>query len=115
MSDENNRPILGQEAVVGRDGLGRVTEIGPTDRCGSGQPEWIGVTPYVGRTWQMNFAPHNVRLIPIERIDYEKHLAEIKSLREALSNIIEDLDTYNSVWAHQDVVTHAREVLNRKD
>lgn len=58
-------PILGQEAIVGRDGLGRVTEIGPADRCGSDQPEWIGVTPYAGRSWQMNFAPHNVRLVQI--------------------------------------------------
>jgi hypothetical protein len=67
-------PILGQEAVVGRDGLGRVTEIGPADRCGSGHPEWIGVTPYAGRKWQMNFAPHNVQLIPIYGLTMEKEI-----------------------------------------
>jgi hypothetical protein len=81
MSEQIKYPILGQEAVVGRDGLGRVTEIGPADRCGSGNPEWIGVTPYAGRTWQINFAPHNVRLIPIEDTQCGELRAENDRLR----------------------------------
>lgn len=52
--------ILGQMVIVGKYGYGRVTEIGPPDRCGRDEPEWVGVTPLVGSTWQMNFAPHNV-------------------------------------------------------
>ena len=55
-----HRFILGEEVVVGRHGLGRITEIGPRYRCGKDAPEWVGVTPYVAGH-QMNFAPHNVK------------------------------------------------------
>jgi hypothetical protein len=91
MSEQIKYPILGQEAVVGRDGLGRVTEIGPADRCGSGNPEWIGVTPYAGRTWQMNFAPHNVRLIPIEDTQCGELRAEVERLRAVNEMLVADL------------------------
>lgn len=49
--------ILGQEAIAGRYGLGRVTNL-------DNPSKEIGVTPYViGH--QMLFAPHNIELVPI--------------------------------------------------
>lgn len=58
--------VLGQEAIVGKYGLGRVTEIGPTDRTRiTNNPEWIGVTPYVAG-YQMNFNSSNVELINVK-------------------------------------------------
>ena len=53
-------PILGQEAVAGKYGLGRVTNLDLG-------PGVIGVTPYVAG-YEMHFAAKNVRLV---RIDLE--------------------------------------------
>lgn len=56
-----SRYTLGQKVIVGKYGYGLVTEVGPLRSCGGRvEPEYIGVTPLVGSTWQMNFAPHNV-------------------------------------------------------
>jgi len=55
------RPILGQECVTDRYGLGRVTELPDGTWVGRGQ---LGVTPYVAG-YQMRFEAGNVRLIPI--------------------------------------------------
>lgn len=57
--------ILGQEAIHSKYGVGRITEIGPVNRTRiTNDPEWIGFTPYVAK-YQMNFAPHNLSVIPI--------------------------------------------------
>lgn len=45
--------VLGEEVLVGKHGVGRVTELDPQGR-------WIGVTPYVAG-YQMNFEPRNVK------------------------------------------------------
>lgn len=51
---------LGEEVIVGKYGIGNVTEIGPADRTGiTSEPEWYGVTPRVAG-YQMQFDPKNV-------------------------------------------------------
>jgi hypothetical protein len=57
----NLQPILGQEAIVPKYGLGRVTSLNFT------MPNiYVGVTPYVAGH-ELKFAPENVTLVPIWR------------------------------------------------
>lgn len=53
-------PILGQEAIVPKYGLGRVIAFDDQHE----PPRYIEVAPYI-REYSMRFAPENVTLIPI--------------------------------------------------
>lgn len=59
MAHEFKHPILGQEAVVGRYGLGRVVSF-----MDNFPVQYIEVKPYVC-DYAMKFAPDNVDLVPI--------------------------------------------------
>lgn len=73
-----SKAILGQEAIVGRYGLGRVTNLD--------DPQYIGVTPYVAG-YQMKFAMGNVELIPIKRPGIPSNVASaMRILDEVLES-----------------------------
>lgn len=68
-----NKYMLGQKVIAGKYGYGLVTELGPLTKCGGRLDyKWVGVTPLVGSTWQMNFAPHNVRTTDVP---FDDHIA----------------------------------------